>query len=80
VARLDVGGTTLHLSATGTTGARPGLSGLRAEATDLAGLAERLDRHGIAFRRGGFGLVLGANATHGVTLIVQERTTREEGA
>jgi methylmalonyl-CoA/ethylmalonyl-CoA epimerase len=80
VARLDVGGTTLHLSATGTTGARPGLSGLRAEAADLAGLAERLDRHGIAFRRGGFGLVLGANATHGVTLIIQERTTREEGA
>lgn len=79
VAQLEVGGTTLHLSAMGTAGGRPGLSGLRAEVADLTGLAERLEAHRIAFRRGGFGLILGANATHGATLIVQERTAREAG-
>jgi len=80
VAQLEVGGTTLHLSATGTIGAHPGLSGLRIEVPDLDGLAAELEARQLGYRRGGFGLVLGANATHGVTLIIQERTTREDGA
>jgi methylmalonyl-CoA/ethylmalonyl-CoA epimerase len=72
MAQLAVGGVTLHLSRAGS--ARPGLSGLRLEAPDLDALAGRFDARGLAYRRGDFGLVLGANATHGVTLIIQPAT------
>lgn len=74
VAQLGVGGVTLHLSRAGS--ARPGLSGLRLGAPDLDALAARFDQRGLTYRRGDFGLALGANATHGVTLIIQQEGQR----
>jgi len=70
IAQLPIGGVALHLSPVAPAGAKPGLSGLRLGTPDVDALAARFDAHGIAYRRGPFGLALASTAARGAPLVI----------
>ncbi len=72
IAQLAAGPVAVQLSSTTTTAGKPGLSMLRLMTRDVAGMASRLESHGIAFRQDQVGLVLGPGATRGVPLIIHQ--------